>query len=522
VFGISGARTEHCALALGRANTHLRPQLHYSNLLSKLIMRKQISHYVVMTFVFVAVIAVLLKYGSAWYGITTPTQGSSLPHHVQSLHILENAKSYLGVFLLQLVTVIAISKIIGKLFQAAHLPSVVGEMFAGILLGPSLFGWWAPEIHAVIFPLGSLDSIKALSQVGVLVFMFCVGVELDVASLKKKANTALLVSHVSILMPFVFGAAAALLLYPFYAPKSTDFKTFTMFMGISMSITAFPVLASIIKERRLEKTALGTTALACAAIDDVTAWLLLAGIIGFARAEGVVAAGVTFALATVFCVTMIWYIRPKIGRWHQKPHTHDGAMMVPLMLFVFASALATELIGIHALFGAFIAGVAASKNEAIKRFSATRVEPFASAVLLPLFFCYTGLRTEIGLIDSLQEWMVAAAIVLLATLGKLGGAAIAARMTGASWREALSLGALMNTRGLMELVVLNIGLDLGIITPSLFSIMVVMALITTLMTGPLLSLFQRNIRAPLNEENSNIPPGTVLVPTSADAKISGR
>lgn len=456
------------------------------------IMRKQFSHYLGMALLFSMGMVLLFKFAPHWMGASN-TVSSPVPvtPSEPAFPFLTNLRGSLGIFLLQVIIVVAMSKAMGAIFNLMKLPRVVGEMFAGILLGPSLFGWFSPEVHSMVFPSASLDSLKALSQVGVMVFMFCVGAELDSRLLRKKANTALLVSHFSIFLPFLLGVGVAIVLYKDYASSNVDFKTFSLFMGISMSITAFPVLASIIRERGMGSSALGGAALACAAIDDVTAWFILAGIIAFARAEGMFAAGSTLVAALLYCGTMLWLVKPRIGKLQISADADTGRLMFRIMIFMFFSALVTELIGIHALFGAFLAGVVVSNNEAISRFAAQRIEPFATTILLPLFFCYTGLRTEIGLINDAQDWLICGLVVALATLGKLGGGALAARITGAPWREALSLGALMNTRGLMELVVLNIGLDLGIITPGLFSIMVVMALVTTVMTGPLLSLFQR-------------------------------
>lgn len=463
-------------------------------------MRKLLASYLGMTLAFGAGLALLLALGPDWIGVAAP-EAAHPPAEAGALPFVQNLQGYLGQFLLQLILVVAASKGMGRVFGAIGLPRVVGEMFAGILLGPSLFGWVAPAWQAAVFPAASLLSLKALSQVGVIIFMFCVGVELDSRWFRKKLNTALMVSHFSIFLPFLLGVAVAIPVYRNYAPDGVDFTAFALFMGIAMSITAFPVLASIIRERNLGKTALGSTALGCAAIDDVTAWFILAGVVGFVRAEGWLSAAAMVCAALLYCTVMLWILRPRVAALQLNAlgghGEYSAGLMFPVLIFVLLSAWTSELIGIHALFGAFLAGVVLSGHEAIQRFTVQHIEPLAAGLLLPLFFCYSGLRTQLGLIDGAQGWLVCASVVALATLGKLGGGALAARVSGSSWREALSLGALMNTRGLMELVVLNIGLDLGVISPALFSIMVVMALVTTVMTGPLLSLFQGRAGLPL-------------------------
>lgn len=404
------------------------------------------------------------------------------------LAFLHHLHAPLGALLLQIVVIVIASKLIGKLFTLAHQPRVVGEMFAGILLGPSLFGWLQPDLQASIFGAASLASLNALSQVGVIVFMFCVGAEVDTHALKKRAHVAIVVSHVSIFVPFLLGVGLAIVLYPAYTMESVDFRTFALFMGIAMSITAFPVLASIVRERGLGASLLGSTALACAAIDDITAWCLLAAIVALARASGLDAAGLTIVLACAYIAFMLYVVKPWLDRLRCDDEAGAGRLMAGATMLLFLSALVTELIGIHALFGAFLAGVTVSNNQVIRRFVRQRIELFCTSLLLPLFFAYTGLRTEIGLLGGAEGWLTCAAIVAVATAGKLGGSAAAARISGLGWRDACAIGALMNTRGLMELVVLNIGLDLGILSPRIFAMMVVMALATTSMTGPLLTL----------------------------------
>jgi Kef-type K+ transport system membrane component KefB len=321
--------------------------------------------------------------------------------------------------------------------------------------------------------------------------MFVVGLDLNVQHLRMKAHTAVLVSHASIVVPFALGVGLSLLIYTSLASPNVSFTAFALFIGVAMSITAFPVLARIIEERGLSKTYLGTTAIACAAVDDVTAWCILAIVVAIAKANGWGSSLPTILLTFLFIGTMLLLVKPRIERlfgekvWSEKP---SKGTMVFVLAIVFTSALFTETIGIHALFGAFLAGVVMPRHEELRNFLHERLEAFSASFLLPLFFAFTGLRTQIGLLDDWQSWVMCIAIIGVAIAGKLGGSMIAARWTGMNWQESFSLGALMNTRGLIELIVLNLGYDLGILPPKIFAMMVLMALTTTLMTGPLLSL----------------------------------
>jgi Kef-type K+ transport system membrane component KefB len=321
--------------------------------------------------------------------------------------------------------------------------------------------------------------------------------ELDVAHLRQKAHTAIVVSHASIVVPFLLGTAIALLLYPSLAPTGTSFIAFALFMGIAMSITAFPVLARILKDRRMSQTYLGSIALTCAAVDDVTAWCLLALVIAFAQSGSVGASFVTIALALIFILVMILAIKPQLTRlfatWLAAREDHQEksrGLIAGIVAFVFGCALLTEAIGIHALFGAFLAGVVMPSTSGLRVMLREELETFSAAALLPLFFAFTGLRMEITLLNDWRNWAICAVIVAVAIAGKLGASMLMARWSGMTWRDSFSLGALMNTRGLVELIVLNIGYDLGLLSARAFAMLVLMALITTFMTGPLLSLLK--------------------------------
>ena len=392
--------------------------------------------------------------------------------------------------LLQALTVLVVARLCAAAAHRLGQPRVVGEIFAGILLGPSLLGWVWPEAGAFIFPAASLPNLQLVSQIGLILFMFIVGLELDAEIVKHRAGAALLVSHVSVVVPFLLGALLAIPLYAGYAPAGVSFVAFALFIGIAMSITAFPVLARILQERELTRTTLGGVALACAAIDDVTAWGLLALVIGLVQAGSAQSAGVVFVLTLLYAAVMFALVRPWVrARLREVKHAGDVRMQAMTLAFavLLGSAFVAEIIGIHALFGAFVAGVIMPTAAAFRGVVIARLEHLTNIVLLPLFFALTGLRTELGLLRDPAAWAMCAAVIAVAVAGKLGASALAARWTGMRWREALSLGALMNTRGLMELVVLNIGYDLGVLSPEAFTMFVVMALATTLMTGPLLS-----------------------------------
>jgi Kef-type K+ transport system membrane component KefB len=394
--------------------------------------------------------------------------------------------------ILQIAVVLAVCRLVGELFRKIHQPRVVGEMFAGIMLGPSLLGWVAPHVSAYVFPASSLGFLNALSQVGVVVFMFLVGLGIDPRELKKQGHAAVLTSHVSMTAPFVLAAFLSLYLYPRLSDDSVAFSNFALFMGAAMSITAFPVLARILAERNMLGSRLGTVAIACAAVDDVTGWCILAYIVVLIRsAHSATSIWVTIGGIVAFGLIMIYGVRGLL-RGYERIYKAQGALsenlMALMLLLVLVSSLCTELLGIHLLFGAFLMGAIMPKQRDFVRYVLDRFETIPVTLLVPLFFAFTGLRTNIGLVKGPEMWMYCGLIILVATVGKLGGSTLAAWVTGIPLREAAGLGTLMNTRGLMELVILNIGLDIGVISPALFSMMVIMALVTTFMTTPVLAL----------------------------------
>jgi Kef-type K+ transport system membrane component KefB len=408
--------------------------------------------------------------------------------------LLENLNSPLARLLLQFIVIILATRTVGALFARMGQPPVIGEITAGILLGPSLLGWVWPEASGFIFPKESLGVLQLISQIGVCVFMFVVGLELDPVHLRQKARAAVVISNVGIVVPFLLGVAASLWLHPAFGATGSPFLTFALFMGTAMSITAFPVLVRILRDRNMSKTPLGSLAIACAAVDDATAWAMLAVVVALARATGLASTLVNLGLIAVFIVVMVLIVRPRLGRCIRPDESSIAPgrnAVAAALIFMTVSALLTEVMGIHALFGAFIAGVIMPPAKSFRDGLTLQLENFSSAFLLPLFFAFSGLRTQLGLLNSWAAWLVCAGIIAVAMLGKLGGSMLAARCLGMNWRESFSLGALMNTRGLVELIALNIGYDLGILPPQIFTMMVLMALATTFMAGPLLNLAER-------------------------------
>jgi Kef-type K+ transport system membrane component KefB len=381
----------------------------------------------------------------------------------------------LVLLLLQIAVILAVCRLLHELCERIGQPPVIGEIIAGLLLGPSLFGWLAPNLFARLFPPASLPALNALSQIGLVLFMFLVGLHLDVAEVWALRGVAGLAGLLSIAVPFAAGFALARPLHVL-APES-PMLPFSLFCAVAMSITAFPVLARILADHKMTATRLGHVSIACAAFNDVLAWSLLAWIVAVSR-SGQASFLRPIAIVAIYSAVMWFVVRPLL-RWVPNE-------LATMLIFVFLSSWVTELAGLHALFGAFFAGVIWPRGSVKFEEVSAKIEPIAMAVLIPLFFSYTGLRTNIGGVN----WGYTLVIIAVAVCGKIGGAFTGARMMGFDSRNALALGVLLNTRGLVELVVLNVGLDLGILTPELFSMMVVMALVTTLMTSPALNVLK--------------------------------
>ncbi|KAB2933033.1 MAG: potassium transporter Kef [Leptonema illini] len=406
----------------------------------------------------------------------------------------ENLLHVPGMLLLQIIVIVAAARLCGFFAVKIGQPAVIGEVVAGILLGPSLLGWLLPDLSALLFAPASLPGLSLLSQVGLILFMFVIGMELDPKLLRHRADSAVVISHVSIIVPFALGMTIALLLYAPFAPEHIPFLSFALFMGIAMSITAFPVLARILHDRGMSATPAGALSLACAAADDVTAWSVLAIVIAIVRAGDAVLGLSTLVAAGLYVAIMLGFVRPflrRVGEVYADRERLTGTVVTGILLFLFISSLFTQIAGIHALFGAFLAGTLMPEKGPFRRHMTEKVHDLSVYILLPVFFAFTGLRTQIGLLNSSSHWLFTLLIIAVAVAGKFGGSAIAGRFLGESWRNSLIIGTLMNTRGLMELVVLNIGLELGVISPVIFTMMVIMALATTFMAGPGIALIER-------------------------------
>lgn len=405
----------------------------------------------------------------------------------------------LPMLLVALPAVIAACRAGGALVQRIGQPAVVGEMCVGIILGPSLLGWLWPSAQHWLLPPGVLPFTGMLGQLGLLVFMFLIGLELDLSSLRGNRRGAVAVSQASVALPMALGVGLALVMYGSFAPKGVDRLPFALFMGVAMSITAFPVLARILSERGLYATPTGALAMACAAIDDVTAWCLLSLVVALTVSSSILGAATTAGLTVVFAAVMIWGVRPLVARWAARSarasgsgERYESSVIVALFSAICLAGLATDRIGVHTVFGAFLLGTVMPRGSLSIERAASRLRSVAVPVLLPLFFVQTGLRTNLAGLTDASQWLWAGAVLAVASVGKWGGATLAARAVGQDWRAALTIGALMNSRGLTELIILNIGYELGVIGPDLFTILVVMALVTTALTGPALGLIRRS------------------------------
>ncbi|MBE8726009.1 cation:proton antiporter [Flavobacterium hungaricum] len=416
--------------------------------------------------------------------------------------LIKNLHHPLALLLAQIVTIIFVARIFGWICIKIKQPAVIGEMIAGIVMGPSLVGMYLPEFSAALFPTESLGNLQFLSQIGLILFMYIVGMEIDMKILRNKAHDAVVISHASIIIPFVLGMGLAYFIYDEFAPADVQFTSFGLFAGIAMSITAFPVLARIVQERGIHKTKLGTIVITCAAADDITAWCILAVVIAIVKAGSFGSAIYTVLLALGYVFLMIKVVRPflkRIGDLYAKNDKISKPIVAIFFLTLVVSSYLTEVIGIHALFGAFIAGAIMPENIRFRNLFIEKVEDVALVLLLPLFFVFTGLRTQIGLLNEPYLWQIAGLIFAVAVVGKFVSSTLAAKFVGQNWKDSLSIGALMNTRGLTELVALNIGYDLGVLSPELFSMMVIMALATTFMTGPTLDLINWLFKSDSNE-----------------------
>ena len=479
-------------------------------------MKKKYSNttfYIVSLIIFLIILYVIqhlahLNFEDAHRVVTPHSSKSAYSIFISS--VLNVLHAPICTFLMQLVTILIAVRIFGLICNIIGQPTVVGEIIAGIVLGPSLIGYFFPEFSSFLFPVESLRYIEILSQIGLILFMFIVGLELNFNEIKKKANEAILISHSSIILPFALGFVLAYFMYNDFVEDKIPFISFALFMGISMSITAFPVLARIVQERGMTKSSLGKIVITCAAIDDITAWCVLATVITIVKSNSYSGSIFVIIISICYIVLMFKCVKPLLKKMTDRLSSKkmmSRSMLILYFIVLFISAYTTELIGIHALFGAFLAGVIMPTSYNFREKLTMKMEDITLIIFLPLFFVYTGLKTQIGLIDDAEAWIYCVIIILVAVLGKFLGGALAARYVGLNWKSSSIIGLLMNTRGLMELVVLNIGLELGVLSPKIFSMMVLMAIVTTFMTSPLLNLVEKIFKVDkiiANKTNLNI------------------
>ncbi|MDP4187716.1 MAG: cation:proton antiporter [Bacteroidota bacterium] len=462
-------------------------------------MKKNFIFYILTFSIFCFLLIFLIEKGSKLKPLNRPVNQESqfVPSTARpsTLNIFikgfsENITHPLSILLLQIIAIIIIARLFGTLFQKMGQPTVIGEILAGIFLGPSVLGYYLPNFSVFLFPPGSLNNLHVLSQIGLMFFMFIIGMELDSSVFKKKANSAIMISYSGIIIPFISGVILSYFLFPLYASGKSTFAGFSIFLGISMSITAFPVLARIIHEKGLTRSPLGAMSITVAAIGDITGWCLLAFIIAIVKAGSISNALFTLIFSAIYIFFMFYVLHPFLKKLSEIYVSKEN-LTQPVVAFVFLllimSSYLTEIIGIHALFGAFIAGVIIPRDRDFKKLLAEKIEDISLILLLPLFFVYTGLRTKVGILDQESLWFCLV-VILTAIVGKFLGTTFSARFVGISWKNSLLLGSLMNTRGLMELIVINIGYDMGILTSQIFVMMVIMAIFTTLMTGPSINL----------------------------------
>jgi Kef-type K+ transport system membrane component KefB len=396
--------------------------------------------------------------------------------------------------LLAVAVVLGACAAFGALARRFHQPAVIGEIAAGITVGPSVLGALWPSAQHALLPASVLPSLNVLAQLGVVLFVFVAGFELNAGLLRGRGALAVMVSHVSIAVPFLLGVSVAFAAYGRFAPDGIGFTAFALFMAVSMSITALPVLARILMDLGLHRTEVGTVALTCAVVDDITAWCLLALVVALVSASSVFGVLTTVLWTALFVTTLIGVVRPALARFCASEAGQRLSVLLPVGLVgLLAAAVTTEWIGVHAMFGAFMFGLVFPSEAPGADRLRERVGN-VTTVLLPLFFAYSGLRTEVGLLGTDPVmWLWCALFLAVAVIGKLVGGTVAARASGVGWRESGQLGALMNCRGLTELVVLNIGLDLGVLSPALFTMLVIMALVSTAMSAPLVTRLRRPV-----------------------------
>ena len=464
---------------------------------------KKIAFYIFIIIFFGSLMYFIAKKGMLQHSsneiITTSFDVNNISNgfNLFSTFTLEHIESTIGILLLQIIVILAVCRIVGMMFKRIGQPVVIGEIIAGIILGPSVLGYFSPQVFTFLFPEESFSYIKILSQFGLILFMYTIGMELDLSVVRKRFHDTVLISHTSTIVPFFLGMLIAYFIYKDYNSAETSFLPFALFIGISLSITAFPVLARIIQERGMTRSHLGSISLASAANGDIMAWCLLAAVVAYAQAGTIVSAMYNIFFFGVYICVMLFFVHPIfkiIGNLYHNKEVMDKSLIAFMFFVLLLSSYITEILGFHALFGAFVAGMIMPENLKFRKIMNEKVEDVSLALFLPLFFVYTGLQTEISLINGLDMWLLCGVFIIAAIIGKFGGTLVAARLSKESWKNSLYMGALMNTRGLMQLIVLSIGLEMNILPPSIFVMLVLMTLVTTLMTSPLISIIKAIFR----------------------------
>jgi len=393
------------------------------------------------------------------------------------------------IFIIQVVLIVAVTRCLDLVLSKLLQPRVISEVLGGIILGPSVLGH-IPGYTNAIFPTASLPQLNLIANIGLVLYLFLVGVELDPRMVLKQAKLSISISAVGMALPFGMGVAVSYGLYQINHPDvHVAFGTFLLFMGVAISITAFPVLARIITELKLTQTRVGSTALCAAVGDDITAWVLLALVVTIVNASNSLTALYVFLLAVAWGLILIFLVRPLLLKLIIKTNSHINGPTVPMMAFtlllVLISAFVTDIIGVHAIFGAFMVGVIIPHSDGFALGITEKIEDLISILFLPVFFAISGLKTQIGLLNDGAAWGYVFLVIFVAMFGKISGCTIVAKAYGIPWREAFTIGVFMSCKGLVELIVLNIGLNAKVIDPKVFAILVVMAIVTTCITAPL-------------------------------------
>ena len=391
-----------------------------------------------------------------------------------------------GQILLQLVVILVVVQIFGYLSGRIGQQWVIGEILAGLALGPSLLGAFWPGLKIQLFPAAALPTLQTLGDIGLVLYMFSLGARLDTHLMLRQSRTAIVTSISTILLPLLLGALLGFFLYPGLAGQHANLVSFILLVGTAMAVTAFPVLARLLAEKDMLGTRVGMLALTCAAIDDVIAWCLLATVVALIHARGLTSLLLTIGLTILFIGFMLGILRPLLAYVDRSIQSKQVLVALSIILLLL-SAYATNAIGIHPVFGAFLMGIILPRRTVFIE-QVRSLDQVNNLLFLPLFFVYSGLRTQIGLISAPALWLICLLVLVVACAGKILSGSLSVRWMGESWRESLSLGVLMNTRGLVDLIVLNIGLDLGVLSPTLFAMLVIMAIVTTMMASPLLPL----------------------------------